>query len=195
MSEDRRILKSKKALKESLIALMKQRSIKQITITSLAAHADVNRSTFYQHYSSIDDLFQKLTEDVMEDLIRAYREPYIGSDRIIFSELSATSIKIFEHIYSYADFYSVILDTAIFTGFQERICSLIKQLTLHELMEDSPQDINAELYASYHAHAITGLIVSWVSEGFKFTPEYMNEQLIKILNFHPGSSKVRLEES
>ncbi|UYZ22498.1 hypothetical protein [Mesobacillus jeotgali] len=44
---DRRILKSKKALKEALISLMKMKEFKEITVKDLVQGADLNRGTFF----------------------------------------------------------------------------------------------------------------------------------------------------
>lgn len=42
--------------------------------------------------------------------------------------------------------------------------------------------INPELYASYQAYAIWGLIVAWIQNDFEHSTHYMSEQLLKILN-------------
>lgn len=195
MMEDQRIINSKKALKQSLLTLLKEKPQVNITVTELAAHADVNRGTFYQHYKTINQLFVELSEDAIEDLIRAYREPYLGSHRIDFRELTSTTIKIFEHLYSFADFYTVIIDSAVYNEFKGQIHHFLKQLALRELQESAhSEEINEGLYASYHANAMITLITEWIQEGFPYTPEYMNQQLIHILNFHPDGWKENREK-
>ena len=49
--EDRRITKTKKALKEALIEMLDKETFEQISITELCRKADVSRITFYAHYS------------------------------------------------------------------------------------------------------------------------------------------------
>lgn len=43
---DRRILKTKKAIYEALVELMQKKKLNSITVTELAAQADINRKTF-----------------------------------------------------------------------------------------------------------------------------------------------------
>lgn len=57
------------AILDSLLALLKKNPDEKITVTKLCAMADINRATFYQHYSSIDDLYEKVLTDVYSDII------------------------------------------------------------------------------------------------------------------------------
>lgn len=68
--EDRRIKKTKSLLRMGLIDLMEEKDIKNITIKELVEKVDINRSTFYLHYSDIYELLaeieQKLLDEIME---------------------------------------------------------------------------------------------------------------------------------
>lgn len=63
---DKRIKKTKKNLKETLITLMADAPFEEITITKLCEKADISRITFYTHYSDkyalIDDIFQDMIQ-------------------------------------------------------------------------------------------------------------------------------------
>ena len=50
---DRRILKTKRALRESLLYLLKEQPIQKISVSRLCEKSHINRSTFYTYYSSI----------------------------------------------------------------------------------------------------------------------------------------------
>ena len=55
MSEkmDRRVRKTRAQMRAGLAYLMKTKSIKEITVKDLVEAADINRSTFYLHYTDI----------------------------------------------------------------------------------------------------------------------------------------------
>ena len=55
---------TKKLLKQSLIELMKDKSIHTIKIKEICEKADINRSTFYKHYNSPYGLYDEIFEDV-----------------------------------------------------------------------------------------------------------------------------------
>lgn len=61
---DKRIKKTKKNLKTTLISMMSDTAFEDISITELCKRADISRITFYTHYSDkyalIDDIFQDM---------------------------------------------------------------------------------------------------------------------------------------
>lgn len=68
-NKDRRVRKSKEALKSSLIELMSQKPVNNITVKELVTAADLNRSTFYNYYSDIPDMLQKLEEELYNEFL------------------------------------------------------------------------------------------------------------------------------
>lgn len=56
---DRRILKTKRAMRNAVWALMKEKNLSEITITELCQKAEVNRKTFYIHYNTPFDVFNE----------------------------------------------------------------------------------------------------------------------------------------
>lgn len=71
--EDKRVRKTKKYLKDTLIMLLDKESFEQITVTQLCENADVSRITFYSHYADKYDLL----EDIFQDMIKIGTEDYM----------------------------------------------------------------------------------------------------------------------
>lgn len=71
--KDRRIRKSKEALKNSLIELMKEKPVNNITVKELVLTADLNRSTFYNYYCDIPDMLQKLEMELYNELLEIFK--------------------------------------------------------------------------------------------------------------------------
>ena len=66
--DDRRARRSRKLLKESLLELMKQKTFSDISVRDLTDAADMNRATFYLHYSDTSELLQSVEEDLLSEL-------------------------------------------------------------------------------------------------------------------------------
>ena len=62
-NEDVRIMKTKKALKNSFIGLLKTTPYSKFTIIDICTNANVHRATFYNYYKSKEDLFISIIED------------------------------------------------------------------------------------------------------------------------------------
>lgn len=65
---DRRIIKTKKSLKNSLIQLMASKNVQDITVKELAEKADINRKTFYNYYNSIYDIVSEIEDEIVKSL-------------------------------------------------------------------------------------------------------------------------------
>ncbi|WP_158568050.1 MULTISPECIES: TetR/AcrR family transcriptional regulator [unclassified Duganella] len=67
---DRRVLKTKAALRDAMLDLMAPRGWDEMTIQEICDRANVGRSTFYMHYQSKDDLLSEGMND-LRDMIAA----------------------------------------------------------------------------------------------------------------------------
>ena len=65
---DKRILNTKKKLTNTLLLLIKEKKIKDITVLELCKKAKINRTTFYKYYKDIDDIVHKIEESLLTDL-------------------------------------------------------------------------------------------------------------------------------
>lgn len=54
----------KEYLKAALLALMKEKSYKNLTVSELCKKAGVSRMAFYRNYRIINDLFHEAAEDL-----------------------------------------------------------------------------------------------------------------------------------
>ena len=66
--EDRRARRSRKLLKESLLEQMRQKSFSEISVRDITDGADMNRCTFYLHYTGTAQLLESLETDLMAEL-------------------------------------------------------------------------------------------------------------------------------
>lgn len=55
---DRRVRRTRQALKDALLELMAEKGYEDITVQDLIDRADVGRSTFYTHYTDKEDLLR-----------------------------------------------------------------------------------------------------------------------------------------
>ena len=91
---DRRVRKTRAQLRQGLAELLKEKSLKEITVKELVEKVDINRSTFYLHYADIYDMMEKIENELtgdIEDLIRSTRTAF-RSSRIFFPSSRKTGI-------------------------------------------------------------------------------------------------------
>lgn len=66
---DRRVIKTRAAIKTALDKLVKEQGMDRLTVSALAREANIDRKTFYLHYDSIDNLIDCAASDMVEDII------------------------------------------------------------------------------------------------------------------------------
>ena len=62
---DRRVRKTKAQLRAGLARLMQKKSIKEITVKELVEEVDINRSTFYLHYTDIYQMLESIEAELL----------------------------------------------------------------------------------------------------------------------------------
>ncbi|TWT25894.1 TetR/AcrR family transcriptional regulator [Planomicrobium sp. CPCC 101110] len=179
---DLRIIKTKEALREALLALLNTKALNAITVTEICQLAKVNRGTFYSHYGQIEDLFEEYLEEIMEDLAVSYREPYRHGKPVDPESLNPATIRIFHHIESYKKFYRIVLSKQVPLAYyyllHGQVCELMKKDV--EIQTRIKSDL--AMVCAYQANAILGMVIEWHRQDFTKSAVEMNQLLVHILN-------------
>lgn len=64
---DSRVRRTKRLLRQGLTELLKEKSIKKITVRELSERVDINRGTFYLHYKDIYDLVAQIEQELFDE--------------------------------------------------------------------------------------------------------------------------------
>ena len=67
IKQERRYRRTEALILNGLTTLLQQKSIKEITVRELADLVDINRSTFYLHYTDIYDLLEKTEQRLVPE--------------------------------------------------------------------------------------------------------------------------------
>ncbi|MCI6653186.1 MAG: TetR/AcrR family transcriptional regulator [Ruminococcus sp.] len=164
-TQDRRIRKTRAVLKNALLSLMKEKSVKHITVKELCDRADINRGTFYLHYADVFDMLEKIEDDMFSEL-NEYIE-MAGKNEEALSE------SLFKNIFSFvkenSEFCSVMLSDRGEIGFIKKLLTFLHD-KFTSRFGDTPL---TELYFSFIVYGFIGLIETWLNTGMNETPEDM----------------------
>lgn len=113
---DRRVARTRKALKDALFSLILEGGYDAVTIEEITSRADVGRTTFYLHYKDKEDLLMESIGELVDELVHALA--HLPLQRLPIQEgnppesgmLSVSALALpFEHVARNADLYRVIL--------------------------------------------------------------------------------------
>lgn len=182
--EDRRIRKSKAALKDSLLTLMTEPPLMKITVKDIVQHADLNRSTFYTYYKDVAHMASSLEDEIHTEILGIIDDYIERRHHIASKELETFSLQ-FIH-----DLCLVVLKHAEFcqriTGPNGDISFILR---LGKSIEDNIKVLFSELFApdfGYYPYMYAfikggyiGILQRWMSTDFEADPETISLTLYR----------------
>ncbi|MBB6443423.1 TetR/AcrR family transcriptional regulator [Bacillus benzoevorans] len=184
---DRRVRRTKRMFRQAFIKLLEKKDYKHITVTDIVEYADYNRATFYLHYKYKEDLAEEVVESMINDFIYAFRFPYQNKNHQDLSKTPPSDIILFDYILENRDFFKLWKKTECIPHLQERFIQTIKVLTKEAIvpLKNLGPKNDKDLFVTFQAYGIMGLITEWIQSDFESPPEYMAAQLIDIICFYP----------
>ncbi|MFI9023886.1 TetR/AcrR family transcriptional regulator [Streptomyces sp. NPDC053560] len=106
MAEDRRVRKTRKALRDALVALVLERGFAALSVEDITRRADVARATFYSHCRDKDELFARVTSDLLAEL-EARLRPAVAESAVGFT--GRPVLEMLRHARDERDLYRIVL--------------------------------------------------------------------------------------
>ena len=193
-NEDRRIVRSKRALRAALISLMETKGFEAITVNDLCSAADLNRGTFYNHFSHKEHLLASFEEEVLGDISHIRDEMSTLSVKEVMAYCLTKKplpflVSLFDYFRSQGDFLHAVLGPGGDPGFGSRLrdsfCTTLIQGVLHEKYRNDP-DPFVSYYISFYASAYLGVITHWIEMGMKEDSQTMALIAMRLLFIKPG---------
>lgn len=177
---DIRIMRSKKAISNALIALIKEKDFKTITITDIVNKAGVNRGTFYKHYAYKDDIITEIQDDCLEKFADVLKNNY---SEICYSTLSTVPLSdaLFTFTYDYRNFFHFAIHSAGFLNFQLQFSAILKKFLIVNLFPTALYSLESQDFlGAYIANGIYGYLVEWDEKEYDSSPAEMAQKLTNI---------------
>ncbi|WP_342514577.1 TetR/AcrR family transcriptional regulator [Sporosarcina sp. FSL K6-1522] len=187
---DRRILRTKQALRDALISLLNEKDLSVISITDIVNRSDLNRSTFYAHFKDKEDLLACLIEDLTKGIINSiedlsYDTPTKINEKTFLLHAATT-------IFSYIEKHSLYFKTLL-NNRRTRFIPLLSEDLYHFFLKriehqeiDDEQPIHSGFFACYLSSTLVGFICHWL-----FSPDSEHDsndianELTKIMMLKP----------
>ena len=121
---DRRVRKTKALLQQGLIRLMREKDVKDISVKELSDLADINRGTFYLHYSDIYDMLAQLEDQLFQEF-HAILDRTLNPESGVLSHGTAIR-EIFSFLERHKDLAQVMMSSHGDLAFVNRMKNLVK---------------------------------------------------------------------
>ena len=186
-NENRSVRNTKKKLRDGLMRLLSEKPINEISVKELTELADVNRGTFYFHYSDVYDMLRKIEDEFFNqfDQLLEGNLPAAGGNPA-YSYL----LTIFSFLGENQDFCRVLLGQHGDIQFVNRVKHLVDGRCSGFWRQVVPE-ADAKRFGMYNAFIINGcvgLIQNWLDGGLRESPEEISQLAAAIISasLRPG---------
>lgn len=172
---DRRVQRTKNKLNDSLMILIKEKNINQITVKELAELADINRKTFYLHYCDIFDMVDNIKDVILsnfKDVLSSHNSPCANPNEpyLLMKET-------LEFVDKNSELLSIFLGPHINADsiFIEKMKEMMKDLCINVWNKLYPNATpkNYDYYYSFAFYGFIGLIQDWINTNKEESIDYM----------------------
>lgn len=152
---DRRIRRTKNIIKKTLLLLISEKKTARITVSELTERADINRKTFYNHYSDINAVLTDLENELSEKILNHISEHDFAR---VFEHPETILNFIMEELNNNLEFYRLMLESEVhlvwFRQFKDKLTEAVRRSSLRDFFEQNP---SMEIFLEF---ICTGLVAA-----------------------------------
>ena len=169
--QNRRVLMTKRLMKEALLELLEQRELVDISVTAICEAADVHRSTFYKYYKNQAELLRDLEQEYLDQIPMPSRDSRQWDEEQLLTETTA----FFDYVKRNERAFSILLGESTSSDFAARLIGLLRSKYAEP---DEGGDGMTSYYAQlYVANGTVGMLREWVNAGFPVSSREIAEMM------------------
>jgi len=173
---NRRVLVTKKILKESLLTLMKEKPISKISIKEICDLSEMSRSTFYLHYQDQYELLTDIENTVLENTYEALDD--LKDDLNTIDSIE----KFLNYVKSNKETFGVLLCQQNTEDFQNAIVNKIGQL-VQESIDDFPDTLENNYLIVFIMQGCLQVIRTWIQKDFDLSVPELSRLIFKMCSY------------
>ena len=178
--EDRRIIKTRRALHEAMIRLLKTTKLENMTVTMLCNEANVSRSAFYDHYSVPEDCFNEIAQETNEQIVDRFQ----NTDMLSFEEF--TDIY-FHYVKEHQEIFRTMFAMNDNNPALQQSLGFFQDY-LYRMVPNYPQ--YPDLYTKFLLYGYKGVVSDWLENGCKDDYHDISDIMRKIFYLLENSDRV-----
>lgn len=166
---DRRVRRTKALLQQGLIQLMGEKDIKDISVKELSDLVDINRGTFYLHYSDIYDMLAQLEDELFEEF-HAILDRTLNPEAGVLSH--STLLEIFSFLERHLELARVMMGPHGDLTFVNRMKDLVKD-RIYSIAASRQAVDDYPFIESFIVSGYIGVIEAWLNRPAPPAPQEM----------------------
>lgn len=181
--QDIRVIKTKKAIRDALFAILGTKPLNKITVKEIAEAAEINRKTFYAHYTCIEDIIAELEDEIVSSI-----DSYLKN--CIIEEYGLNPyyfIQFINSIYtSNPEFCENLVSVRNYHFLAEKIKRLFKEQLLLSMNLPKEDLLRMNFQIEFFISGVTSVYIEWLRKDKPCTFEEISDFLLNVIvnSFH-----------
>ncbi|MGL4662880.1 MAG: TetR/AcrR family transcriptional regulator [Culicoidibacterales bacterium] len=176
---DLRVIKTKKAIHDAFLLLIKTKEYEKITVQDIAKEAMINRNTFYLHYVDKFDLMEQTWKyyfDKLNVCLVEYGEQPPVLDKQLFQTLLKTMLNTIDENIEF--FYTMAVHNTQ-TQFTTQLKQSFYDFNLKQ-RKGKMMSKESQIRFEYMLSGMVGVVMLWILEHETMTVDNIVQQLVEI---------------
>ncbi|GAA0777032.1 TetR-like C-terminal domain-containing protein [Clostridium subterminale] len=176
---NRRILYTKKIIKESLIDLLQHKEIHEVTVTDICKKSDINRGTFYTHYKDTYDLLKSLEDELFNQILEYIEETPVEDYKDVLL------LKALELIQENKELCKILFSKQMKNDIIDRIIYVASKSKIDKLVSSSKvNDMFLDYFIKYSVGGVISVVQAWLENNLNESPKEIVNIINNITSFH-----------
>lgn len=175
---DRRVIRTKKAIRNAFAQLLLIKDMEDITVKDIADLADINRKTFYSYYSGVYRIVEEIENEIVETFKATVRDvPFqtlVEEPYLLFSKLSAI-------INEDMDFYEPLMKANRNASLVTKVGDMLKQMVKESYAPQSRIDESSfNIMVDFTFSGMFSVYQSWFNSSRRQSIEEISRTVSKL---------------
>lgn len=163
---------------QSFKILLDKRSIDKITVKGICEHCEVNRQTFYNHFTDIMDIFKiMIYEELTKEIAQNRTFENWGGGFLATMHYLKRNSRMIMHVFN-----------SSYWPEANRYFNNLSNKLLDDVVDECEKKMNVCLnerdkrfIINFYRHVFNGLMIDWVKEGMEEEPEVILKKLLVMI--------------
>lgn len=178
---------TKKMIQQVFVKMLNEHPLHKITVKDLSERCEINRNTFYYHYTDIYSVLDELFESELAKVIEEFNESLSWEESFMTAATFALdNRRAINHIYhsmrreELSDYIYKVSEN-VMSGYIKRVNQDIRA-----------KESDVRLINLFYQSALTDMVLRWIAGGMKEDPESM---IYRIGELFDGNIETSLKRS
>lgn len=174
-------LRSIRLITSAYLELISEMPIEKVSVTKIVERADLNRSTFYAHFTCPQDVLDRLQNEAIENIMKIVNDVTLG--RFLQNPMPLLS-RVAEFIEERKDHYRIIVKNQPAWGFLNRLKEILVERMLQdvETLREAKNPLIIQANLRFFAGGYISLFHDWILGELDMSLEDMTKMTARTIS-------------